>query len=154
MKPASKILLFESSLPKEYLSNPKIMKMIRDEIDNMAYEIKSSVAGQRSGKHIVNPEDGKGYFKYIDTSSKSTFPKYLQAIFNNQGTKEKFLKVVKQGRGKVWDRIALEAIDRLENGYQNEHGYDRPNKEFLKLINKKEQDFKIEIDPEYLDIPF
>lgn len=108
--------------------------MIKDEIENMKYEIEQSTKGQRSSLHLINPDDHQGYLKHIDTSSKSTFPDYLQGIFNGQGTTQKFLDAVKRGKGPVWDRIALVAIDRLENGYKNQHGYDEPSRDFKAIF--------------------
>lgn len=124
----------QTAIPTRYSSNLDAMSMIRDEIKNMEWEIKQSEKGMRSGKTILNQEDGKGYAKYINTSTKSTFPSYLQDIFGGSGTSKRFLDVVKKGQGVVWDRIALEAISRLENGYKNHHGYDRPNQEFIDVV--------------------
>lgn len=127
-------------LSKDYYSNPILKDMIDDEISVMQWELSQSEKGQRSGVTIINPENGKGYSKYINTSSKSTFPSYLQTLFNNHGTTKKFNNAVKRGKGKVFDRIVNVAIDRLENGYQNAHGYDNPNKEFNDIV-KSMKDF-------------
>lgn len=124
----------QTAIPSRYSSNPDAMKMIKEEIKNMEWEIKQSEKGTRSGHQALNQEDGKGYFKNVVTSTKSTFPPYLQDIFGGSGTAQKFLDAVKKGYGVVWDRIALEAINRLENGYKNHHGYDRPNQEFIDLV--------------------
>jgi len=120
-------LLERYSLPSKYADNDNAMQMIKQEVDQMAYEIKQSEKGRRG-----QFDHGKDAIR-IDT--KSTFPEYLQNIFNNSGTTKKFLKVVSQGKGKVWDRIALIAINRLENGYKNSHGYDEPDKDFKSLVD-------------------
>lgn len=124
----------QTSIPSRYSSNPDAMQMIRDEIKNMEWEITQSEKGTRSGHSALNKEDGKGYLTYINTSTKSTFPSYLQDIFGGSGTAKKFLDAVKKGQGAIWDRIALEAIDRLENGYKNHHGYDYPNQDFIDVV--------------------
>ena len=107
-----------------------LTSFVSDEIGNMKYEIEQSEAGSRKGVTILNKENGDGYTKNINTSTKSTFPLYLQDIFNGSGTKKRFLSAGKKGSGKVYDRIMLHAIDRLIGGYQNEHGYDEPSKDF------------------------
>lgn len=119
--------LNKTSLPDKYANNDVAMSIIKAEINNMLYEIKSSQKGSRG--QIGFGKDA------IRIDQKSTFPKYLQDIFNGQGTTKKFEDVVKRGFGKVWDRIALIAIDRLENGYRNEHGYDTPDKDFIDVVN-------------------
>ena len=128
------IELNESIIPDRYLNNDVAMNMIKDEIKTMIWEINQSEKGTRSGVQVVNPENGQGYLKNIDTSTKSTFPPYLQEIFNNSGTAKKFIASAKSGKGKVWERIAVEAIRRLENGYQNHHGYDMPNQDFIDIV--------------------
>jgi hypothetical protein len=120
-----------NALDKKYADNKEAMDMIRAEMDNMAQEIKDSNKGQRSG--FKDPTKMAGEDE-VNTSSKSTFPEYLQDIFNGSGTAQKFHSAVKMGKGIVWSRIALAAIDRLENGYKNQHGYDEPSQEFMELI--------------------
>lgn len=124
----------QTSIPTRYSSNPDAMKMIQAEIKNMEWEIKQSEKGVRGGVNVLNKEDGKGYTSYVNTSRKSTFPDYLQDIFGGSGTAKKFFDAVKRGRGPVWDRIALEAINRLENGYKNHHGWDYPDKDFIDIV--------------------
>ena len=109
------------------------MAMIKDEIEAMKYEIEHSERGVRSG-FMDTSVKGQGMGVWRNTSTKSTFPDYLQRIFNGKGTAKKFLQAAKRGKGKVWDRIALEAIQRLEHGYQNQHGYDTPNKDFIDVV--------------------
>ena len=136
MKLAEKVIHIlneKSSLPDKYADNDVAMAMIKDEIDQMRYEIEQSEKGQRSGFYDTNVK-GQGMGKWVNTSTKSTFPDYLQHIFNNAGTKKKFLGAVKRGKGKVWDRIALVAIQRLEHGYKNIHGYDEPNQDFIDVV--------------------
>lgn len=128
------ILELRTTLPDKYADNDVAMAMIKDEIANMAWEIEKSEKGQRSIAVVKNKRDGEGMFNYINTSTKSTFPTYLQRIFNNKGTAKKFLQAVSRGKGKVWDRIALEAIKRLEQGYKNQHGFDEPDKAFIDVV--------------------
>jgi hypothetical protein len=135
MKLAETLLsLHENSIPKRYTDNENAMQMIRDEIQSMLWEIKQSEKGQRQIIQVPNKEDGQGYLKTFNVSTKSTFPEYLQNIFNGAGTAKKFIEAVKRGKGPVWNRIALEAIYRLENGYKNYHGYDMPNKDFIDIV--------------------
>lgn len=135
-KLAEKVLsLYESKIPKKYWDNYDAMEMIHDEIKTMAWEISQSEKGTRGTSHVLNKEDGQGYTSAINVSRKSTFPPYLQRIFGGSGTAKKFLDAVKRGKGPIWDRIALEAIDRLENGYKNVHGFDTPSKEFIDIVN-------------------
>lgn len=123
------------TIPKKYSENEIAMIMIQDEIANMAWEIEQSEKGQRRVATVVNPASNDGYLKTYNISNKSTFPDYLQDIFKGQGTRQKFLDAVRRGKGKVYDRIALEAIYRLENGYKNMHGYDTPNRKFIDVVN-------------------
>lgn len=123
-------VLESNTLDKKYSDNKEAMDMIRAEIDNMSQEIKDSNKGQRSGFKDPNKMAGEDE---VNTSSKSTFPLYLQDIFNGSGTAQKFQTAVNMGKGIVWSRIALEAINRLENGYKNQHGYDEPSQEFIEL---------------------
>lgn len=118
-----------------HYDNPIVKEFIDDEIGNMQWELQQSERGQRSGVTIVNPESGQGYSKYINTYTKSTFPKYLQAIFGGKGTIKRFESAVKSGKGKYYEKIRQEAVDRLLHGYKNEHGYDYPNKKFIELID-------------------
>jgi len=134
VKLISKYHLLESSIDKKYFKYPETLEYIKAEIEQMVYEIEQSEAGVRRGKAIINPKDNDGYIKYINLSKKSTFPEYLQDIFNGSGTKKKFLSAVKRGKGKVYDRIMQVAIDRLENGYKNLHGYDYPNQDFIDTL--------------------
>ena len=115
-----------TTLPDKYASNDVAMAMIQDEIKNMAYEIDKSEKGTRNQVGY-----GKDKLHFIN---KSTFPEYLQPLFNNAGTKKKFLSAANRGKGKVWDRIALIAIDRLENGYKNKQGYDDANQDFIDVV--------------------
>lgn len=121
------IAINEGKIPDKYLNNDNAMAMIKDEIKQMEFEIEQSTKGTRG-------QIGYG-IDTVRTDTKSTFPLYLQDIFNGSGTKKKFLKSAKSGKGAVWNRIALVAIARLENGYQNHHGYDEPNDDFIKEVN-------------------
>jgi hypothetical protein len=121
-------ILEKSGVPSKYAENDNAMQMIKQEVDQMAYEVKQSEKGVRG-----QFDHGKDAIR-IDT--KSTFPEYLQDIYNNSGTTKKFLDTAKRGKGKVWDRVALIAIHRLENGYKNAHGYDEPSKDFKDIVDK------------------
>lgn len=141
-KVSSYLIVAKTTVPDIYLQ-PEAMKMIEDEIGNMAWEIEQSQAGRRGGVNIINPEDNDGYMKFINTTTKSTFPPYLQEIFYGNGTKKKFLEAVARGKGEVYNRIVIKAIERLENGYQNQHGYDMPNEDFLELVSKEQKFDKV-----------
>ena len=125
----------KSDLEKKYVTDHQAMTMIVAEIGNMAWEINASEAGKRQGRQMLNKETGAGYLKYVNLSTTSTFPKYLQQIYNDRGTKDKFMASVRKGSGKYFNAIAKEAVSRLENGYQNLHGYDEPNADFLELVD-------------------
>ena len=135
------------SIPTKY-QTPEILKLIQDEIDNMCWEMEQSASGQRSYSDEFE----------ANTSTKSTYPAYLQDIFYGKGTKSKFLTAAKSvRRGAVWERIALVAIDRLENGYSNEHGYDEPCKEFIDLTTtttNKEESKMAKTTYLYIDFEF
>jgi len=122
----NKLLESKSLIPKVYTDSDILMDIIKQEIETMKYEIESSIRGRRGS--VPDPDDS---LRRITSVTKSTFPPYLQKIFNNQGTRKKFLSAVERGKGKVWERIALEAIERLEHGYKNSHGYNEPDEEFL-----------------------
>lgn len=136
MKLTESILqILEYKIPDKYLDNPDAMRMIEDEIKNMVWEIEQSEAGYRKTVSMLNKEDGKGYTSYVNVSKKSSFPDYLQDIFSGKGTKKLFIASSKNKRSKYYTRIALEAINRLEKGYSNDHGYDEPSKEFIDTVN-------------------
>jgi hypothetical protein len=126
-KKLNSILESKSLIPDKYLSNANAMKMIKDEIQTMVKEVQASEKGTRG-------QAGYG-IDAIRVDNKSTFPDYLQRIFNGSGTAKKFIQAAKSGKSKYWQLIALEAIDRLENGYKNFHGYDEPNRDFIDLVN-------------------
>jgi hypothetical protein len=108
-------------------------KMIANEIANMAWEIESSEAGSR--KTIGDMEiKNAGMYNVHYVGNKSTFPKYLQDIFKNSGSTAVFFSTIRGGKSKHWENIVLHAIGRLEHGYQNMHGFDEPNKDFIMLI--------------------
>jgi hypothetical protein len=107
-------------------------KLIDDTINDMALEVNAAEPGQRSGVNIINPKDGEGYLKNVNTSTKSTFPKwYKEAGVKN---KEHFQKVIEAKKGPVWSRIKKIAEDRLENGGRDGEGIPvEPSNEWRKL---------------------
>lgn len=111
-----------TGLPADY-SNKKAQAIITKEMKSMAWEVKRSEAGRST--LVMGERTGEAHRAY----SKSTFPEYVQKAGIN-GTKD-FLKVLSQGKGLRYGRIKSEAIQRLEKGFMNEHGYDEPNKKFL-----------------------
>ena len=122
------------TLDKKYFQDHFAMQMIIDEIGNMAWEINASEAGKRQGRQMVNKANGDGYLKFVNLSTKSTFPAYLQRIYGNKGSKDKFFASLRKTSGKYFDEIAREAVVRLEHGYQNMHGHDAPNIDFMNLV--------------------
>ena len=126
--------LKNTSIPDRYSKNEVAMAMIKEEIKNMISEIEQSEKGSRAVVSVADQERGRGNTKTFKVAQKSTFPEYLQHIFSGSGTKQKFLRAAKRGKGKVWERIALEAISRLENGYKNQHGYDYPRRDFIEVV--------------------
>jgi hypothetical protein len=127
----NKYLLEGASIPKDILKSDIIMDFVIKEIDAMKWEIDQSEAGKRGAATITNKEDNVGVFRSVNIANKSTFPKYFKDIMKDNGTKKKFFAAVKRGKGPIWTRIALEAIERLKHGYKNTHGHDEPNKDFL-----------------------
>ena len=121
-------------IPDRYLKNEQAMLIIKDVISDMAYEVEQSEAGRRGTVLVDNPNKGQGMFQAINTSTKSTFPPFMrEAGFRD---KKSFLRAVKQGKGKAWNRIALRAIIRLERGTdpRNVHNQDGPDTEFMDLV--------------------
>lgn len=125
----------QEKLPSKYTESPTVVDMILDQIQVMVGEIERSEAGQR-----INIEDPKDFKKRIITKNKSTFPNYLQDIFRGSGTAKKFIAAANSTRSQFWLPIASEAIRRLEKGYQNHHGYDLPNQDFIDIVNMKDSD--------------
>lgn len=124
----------KSNIAKKYKATLELKQMIADEIHNMAWEVEQSEAGSRKVTTIINPEDKQGYLKTYYTGSASTFPEYLSDIYDGKGSKDKFYASIRAGSGKHFDKITNLAIQRLEKGYSNKHGYDEPNKDFIDLV--------------------
>jgi len=108
--------------PPDY-STPKAKALIRKELKAMEWEVKHS---EKGSSFLVADEHDRIYTR---AHTKSTFPKYVQD--SGAGSTKEFLKVLSQKKGVRFDRIQKEAINRLENGYMNDHGYDEPNRNFL-----------------------
>ncbi len=68
---------------KRIALNKTTLGMVSDEIGAMAWEIGQSMRGNR-GHATIYKENGKDL--EINTSNKSTFPEYLQRIYDNHGT--------------------------------------------------------------------
>jgi hypothetical protein len=100
-------------------------RMIKDELKSMSFEIKSS----EKARSFLMPKENSYQFSHR-VYIKSTFPSYLKETKIN--TTKDFNKVLKSGKGKRFDRLKKVAIDRLEHGYENEHGRDMPSIKFLK----------------------
>ena len=126
-------------IPDVYLATPDIFDTVMAEIENMQYELRHSERGRRSGFLDTNR---KGPNQWVNTSQASTFPPYLQEIFNGNGTVKKFNDAVKRRRGTYFTKIYMEAVHRLENGYQNSQGYDTPDREFIKMVKDAENQLR------------
>jgi predicted metal-dependent hydrolase len=101
-------------------SSKYAQKMIAGELDNMRSEIEASQAGQRT-------ITGVGTEMKV-TATKSTFPSYMRKA--GISSKKDFMKVLSQKRGKRKERLKKIAINRLNEGYKNKHGYDMPDMKF------------------------
>lgn len=112
---------YVKSKKKADYSSRFAQQRIIDELNNMKHEIVSSEKGSRS-------IHGYGKDQNV-TVTKSTFPEYMKESGINS-TKD-FLKVLTQKKGVRFDRLKKKAIERLENGYKNKHGYDEPDIDFL-----------------------
>lgn len=107
-------------------------KIFDTEIAAMAEEVQGAEKGQRSTAVIDNPEKNDGMFKYVNTSTKSTYPKWYRKL--GVKNKDHFLKVINSKKGKVWERIKEVANDRLENGYLDNEGVPfEPSNEWRQL---------------------
>lgn len=89
-------------------------KLFDTEIEAMAQEVEAGIPGERSTAVIDNPENNQGKFKYINTSTKSTYPKWYQKA--GVRNKDHFFKVIQNKKGPIWERLKEIARDRLENG--------------------------------------
>jgi len=126
--------LAKNVIPARYADNEQAMRIIKDTVHDMGLEIEQSSAGKRSTAVIDNPNNGQGMFLAVNTSTKSTFPPFLHdAGFRD---KKSFLRAVKQGKGKTYNRVALRAIQRLERGTdpRNQHNQEGPDQEFLNFV--------------------
>lgn len=98
-------------------------KEVHNELDQMKWEIGQS---EKSSSTLIND----GFDRVSHRSfTPSTFPEFMRRAGIN--SKKDFSKVIKSKKGIRFNRLKDEAISRLENGYQNQHGRDDPNKKFL-----------------------
>lgn len=104
-------------------NTPGAKALIRSQLKGMAYEVKSSTAGSSA---LIHDQYGRVSHRAF---TPSTFPDYVQK--SGAGSTKEFLKILSSKKGLRYDRLKTTAIDRLENGYQNQHGYDIPNTKFL-----------------------
>lgn len=108
--------------PKAFFEHPTVKNLLHEEIQNMHYEVKNAVQGQRSGF-----QDDTG--QNINTSTNSTFPEYYSHL--KVDNKDHFAKVMNSKKGPIYQRMLDVAHDRLLNGYSNHHGQDMPNPKYL-----------------------
>jgi hypothetical protein len=90
-------------------------------IDQMKYEIDQS---EKSSSTLVFNKDGSAHRAY----TKSTFPEFLRQTKIN--TRKDFMKVLASKKGVRYNRLKDEAVQRLNRGFQNDHGFDSPDMEF------------------------
>lgn len=103
-------------------------KAISQEISSMVHEVKSS---QKSSSYLSRDQYGTVTNRHYTAS---TFPKYFSSVGANSSSD--FEKIANSKKGVRYDRIKTEAIDRLENGFKNSHGYNDPDAKFLVKTGK------------------
>ena len=105
--------------------------MISDEIAQIAYEIRQS---EESRSLLLKDKDERVVERVVD---KSTFPSYYAGLkARNRAAIEKAAETKK---GALYKRMKLLAVERLKNGYENNHsGQVIPDNEFRALINLPE----------------
>lgn len=115
-------------------SNVKSLKHINDELSNMKWEIEESAT---SGGNLIFKDNS--YEVSHRTKKISTFPQYMRDA--GISSKKDFMKVSKMKKGIRLERLRKVAIDRLNHGYENAHGYDSPDMKF-KVASKQLYDNK------------
>ncbi len=105
-------------------STAKAQTMIKGMLEQMRYEISQS----EKSSSVLIPSENSYQFSHRSVT-KSTFPEFLRET--KIGSRKAFMRVLASGKGKRFQRLKEEAIDRLERGYRNSHGYDEPSKEFM-----------------------
>ena len=97
-------------------------KRILQELNNMRWEVMQSEKGRSS--LIRDSHDRVSHRSY----SESSFPDYVR----KSGIKSKndFESVIKKSKGVRFDRLKSHAIERINHGYSNKHGYDQPDLKF------------------------
>lgn len=98
-------------------------KEIGSMLNQMKFEIESS---EKSSSVLIKKENS--YEVSHRSFTASTFPKFMREAGIN--SKKDFSKVLASKKGKRFNRLKVEAIDRLNNGFQNQHGFDDPSTEF------------------------
>ncbi len=107
----------------------RMASLIDDELANMKSDIVQAEAGKRSSASMINGEDGQGYIKNINTSTKSSFPEW-----NGGAAKDETLAALERKSGPVYERLVEKAKDNLRRGYESPHaGPIAPNPEFTAL---------------------
>ncbi len=101
--------------------------LIKSEMSTMLWEIEQS---EKSKSYLINKKDSYEVSHRIYENS--TFPKWFGELgFNSKDDFKKcYLKGLKTNKGIRFTRIKNEAIERLTNGYKNEHGQELPNEFF------------------------
>lgn len=100
-------------------------KRINDELQNMKYEITLS---EKSRSSLIKKENSHDFSHRSYTES--TFPSYMKE--SGIGSSKDFMNVLSRSKGLRYERLKSVAIDRLNNGYSNKHGFDKPDMEFKK----------------------
>lgn len=129
------VLKFDSK--NKPIIDEEIQSLIDVEVEAMLSEVMEATPGKRSGVQIVNPKDGEGYLKNINTSTQSDFPKWYRDI--GVKNKDDLKKVVESKKGKRYQRLLEVAKDRLENGYESKiNGRIEPDNYYRQLLGLDE----------------
>ena len=111
---------------KEPNYNTKYAKeKINQELSSMKSEILQS---EKSSSILIRKENSNDVSHRSFTES--TFPEYMRK--SGIGSSKDFLSVLNKAKGLRFERLKKVAIDRLNNGYQNKHGYDLTDIDFKK----------------------
>jgi hypothetical protein len=111
-------------------TNPKARKIIKSELGSMRYEVLNS---EKSSSVLVRDEQTYAGFSHR-AYSQSTFPEWMRK--SGIGSTKDFIQVLNQNKGVRYDRLKNVAIDRLNNGYKNNHGYALPDVGFKTASNQ------------------
>lgn len=117
---------------------------IDSELKTMGEDVRMAEQGKRGAAQIINPEDGQGYIKNIDTSTRSSYPSWYSEM--GIKNKEQFFEVLESKKGPVYQRLRKLAEERLEFGNEK----NGPTQEYLqaksKLAQKPEESFRKKSD--------